>query len=232
MEVTAITRRRNPDPHLLHQPGDAVGIPASFAASPWSRSHLHHLRSVLGYQGRQAGRHARAADLALCGAGGAVRARRAGYRDLARAFPHVPALHRFVGRWIIAIDEDIDPDNADALFWAMSYRCQPQHDLHGRAAQASRPRPARAARRRRDRGRAHQCDAQGHLRAGRAAQARIHGARARRSGSGSACRRSSRRARGMATISAIGRRISTRQARMAAASNYFALGRETRQPAA
>jgi 4-hydroxy-3-polyprenylbenzoate decarboxylase len=38
-------------------------------------------------------------------------------------------LHRFAGKWIVAIDEDIDPDNADALFWAMSYRCQPQHDL-------------------------------------------------------------------------------------------------------
>jgi 4-hydroxy-3-polyprenylbenzoate decarboxylase len=38
-------------------------------------------------------------------------------------------LHRFAGKWIVAVDEDIDPENADALFWAMSYRCQPQHDL-------------------------------------------------------------------------------------------------------
>ena len=37
--------------------------------------------------------------------------------------------HRFAGKWIIAVDEDIDPDNADALFWAMSYRSRPQHDL-------------------------------------------------------------------------------------------------------
>ena len=29
----------------------------------------------------------------------------------------------------MAVDEDIVPDNADALLWAMSYRCQPQHDL-------------------------------------------------------------------------------------------------------
>ena len=27
------------------------------------------------------------------------------------------------------LDEDIDPQNADALLWAMSYRCQPQYDL-------------------------------------------------------------------------------------------------------
>jgi 3-polyprenyl-4-hydroxybenzoate decarboxylase len=46
-----------------------------------------------------------------------------------RALYGASSLHRFAGKWIIAIDEDIDPENADALFWAMSYRCQPQHDL-------------------------------------------------------------------------------------------------------
>ena len=30
---------------------------------------------------------------------------------------------RAEGKWIIAINEDIDPDNTDAVFWAMSYRC-------------------------------------------------------------------------------------------------------------
>src|SRR3546814_9565529 len=44
-----------------------------------------------------------------------------------RALYAASTLHRFAGKWIIAIDEDIDPTNADALFWAMSYRCQPQH---------------------------------------------------------------------------------------------------------
>ena len=46
-----------------------------------------------------------------------------------RALHGASVLHRFAGKWIIAVDPDIDPDNADALFWAMSYRCQPQHDL-------------------------------------------------------------------------------------------------------
>jgi 4-hydroxy-3-polyprenylbenzoate decarboxylase len=46
-----------------------------------------------------------------------------------RALNGASTLHRFAGKWVIAIDEDIDPDNADALFWAMSYRCQPQHDI-------------------------------------------------------------------------------------------------------
>jgi 4-hydroxy-3-polyprenylbenzoate decarboxylase len=46
-----------------------------------------------------------------------------------RALYGAATLHRFAGKWIIAVDKDIDPENADALFWAMSYRCQPQHDM-------------------------------------------------------------------------------------------------------
>ena len=37
--------------------------------------------------------------------------------------------NRAVGKYIIAVDEDIDPDNADALFWAMSYRANPALDF-------------------------------------------------------------------------------------------------------
>ncbi len=47
-----------------------------------------------------------------------------------RALDGASTLHRFARKWTSAVDEDIDPHNADALFWAMSYRCQPQHDLH------------------------------------------------------------------------------------------------------
>jgi 3-polyprenyl-4-hydroxybenzoate decarboxylase len=49
--------------------------------------------------------------------------------EIWRALYGAAALHRFAGKWIVAIDEDIEPENADALFWAMAYRCQPQHDL-------------------------------------------------------------------------------------------------------
>jgi len=49
--------------------------------------------------------------------------------EIWRALDGASTLHRFAGKWIIAVDEDIEPQNADALFWAMSYRCQPQHDL-------------------------------------------------------------------------------------------------------
>src|SRR5438445_663713 len=49
--------------------------------------------------------------------------------EIWRALYGAASLHRFAGKWIIAVDEDIEPENADALLWAMSYRCQPQHDL-------------------------------------------------------------------------------------------------------
>ncbi len=39
-------------------------------------------------------------------------------------------LQAIVGKFVIAIDDDIDPENADAVFWAMSYRCNPAKDTH------------------------------------------------------------------------------------------------------
>ena len=33
-----------------------------------------------------------------------------------------------IGKFVVAIDEDIDPENADSVFWAMSYRCSPAKD--------------------------------------------------------------------------------------------------------
>ncbi|MDP3766513.1 MAG: UbiD family decarboxylase, partial [Dehalococcoidia bacterium] len=33
------------------------------------------------------------------------------------------------GKICVAVNDDIDPDNADALFWAMSYRANPDLDL-------------------------------------------------------------------------------------------------------
>ena len=39
-------------------------------------------------------------------------------------------LHRAAGKFVIAINEDIDPTNADALLWAMSYRANASLDMH------------------------------------------------------------------------------------------------------
>ena len=95
-----------------------------------------------------------------------------------RALYGAAALHRAAGKYVIAVNDDIDPDNADALLWAMSYRANPALDIeilphrdqgHGPRSKRNGGEDAIGADRR---------DAQGELSAGVAAQARIHGARA------------------------------------------------------
>jgi 4-hydroxy-3-polyprenylbenzoate decarboxylase len=49
--------------------------------------------------------------------------------EVTRGLAVAASRYRFGGRWIIAVDEDIDPANCDAVFWSMAYRCQPQHDV-------------------------------------------------------------------------------------------------------
>jgi len=49
--------------------------------------------------------------------------------EIWRALYGASALHRFAGNWIVAVNDDIDPENSDAIFWAMCYRCQAQHDV-------------------------------------------------------------------------------------------------------
>src|SRR5262245_24310229 len=40
------------------------------------------------------------------------------------------SLQANIGKVLIAVSEDIDPDNLDAVFWAISYRCNPAEDVH------------------------------------------------------------------------------------------------------
>jgi 4-hydroxy-3-polyprenylbenzoate decarboxylase len=47
-----------------------------------------------------------------------------------RAMYGAAVLHRAAGKYVIAVNEDIDPTNADALLWAMSYRANPSLDMH------------------------------------------------------------------------------------------------------
>ena len=45
--------------------------------------------------------------------------------EIWRALHGAASLHRAAGKYVIAVNDDIDPENADALFWAMSYRANP-----------------------------------------------------------------------------------------------------------
>ncbi|HUB95048.1 MAG TPA: UbiD family decarboxylase [Stellaceae bacterium] len=49
--------------------------------------------------------------------------------EIWRALYGASALHRAAGKYVIAVNDDIDPDNADAIFWAMCYRANPALDL-------------------------------------------------------------------------------------------------------
>jgi 4-hydroxy-3-polyprenylbenzoate decarboxylase len=46
-----------------------------------------------------------------------------------RALYGTMSLQAAIGKFVIAIDDDIDPNNADAVFWAMGYRCNPVEDV-------------------------------------------------------------------------------------------------------
>jgi UbiD family decarboxylase len=49
--------------------------------------------------------------------------------EIWRALYGAVAWNRAAGKYVIAINDDIDPDNADALLWAMSYRANPALDI-------------------------------------------------------------------------------------------------------
>jgi 4-hydroxy-3-polyprenylbenzoate decarboxylase len=127
MEVTAITRRRHPilTSFISQVTPSESSVIRRVAMEP---VYLHHLRSVLGIAAVK--RVAMHEPLTSLYAVIAIQcARGTPESEIWRALHGAASLHRFAGKWVIAIDEDIEPENADALFWAMSYRCQPQHDL-------------------------------------------------------------------------------------------------------
>jgi UbiD family decarboxylase len=49
--------------------------------------------------------------------------------EIWRAMYALVSQHRAIGKYVIALDEDIDPENLDAVWWALSYRCNPALDV-------------------------------------------------------------------------------------------------------
>jgi 4-hydroxy-3-polyprenylbenzoate decarboxylase len=127
MNVTAITRRRNAilTSFISQVTPSESSVIRRVAMEPL---YLHHLRSVLAINSvKRVAMHEPLTS--LYAVIGIQFARGAPETEIWRALNGASTLHRFAGKWIVAVDEDIDPHDADALFWAMSYRCQPQHDL-------------------------------------------------------------------------------------------------------
>jgi 4-hydroxy-3-polyprenylbenzoate decarboxylase len=128
MDVTAITRRRNPiiTSFISQVTPSESSVIRKAAMEPLFLSYLKKNLSVRGVK-----RVAMHEPLTSLYAVIAIQFERGTPEtEVWRAMQAASILHRFAGKWIVAVDDDIDPENADALFWAMSYRCQPQYDLH------------------------------------------------------------------------------------------------------
>jgi len=127
MDVTAITRRRNAVlTSFISQvtPSESSTI-RRVAMEP---VFLNYLQATLGVRGvmRVSMHEPLTSVIALI----AIQFRRdTPQTEIWRALHGAASLHRYAGKWIVAINEDIDPENSDALFWAMCYRTQPQYDV-------------------------------------------------------------------------------------------------------
>src|SRR5207302_3018088 len=127
MEVTCITRRR-----------DAILTSIISQVTPSESSlikrvaleplFLEHLRSALGIRGvMRVSMHEQITNLRNVLV--LIMDRNTPRTEIWRALYGAVAWNRAAGKYVIAVNDDIDPDNADALLWAMSYRANPDLDL-------------------------------------------------------------------------------------------------------
>ena len=128
MDVTAITRRRDAIlTSIISQvtPSESsvierIGMEPLFSQFP--EEHARH-------QGHQARVDARAAHQHPQGHRADLQ-RDVPTTEIWRALYGAAVLHRAAGKSVIAVNDDIDPDNADAILWAMSFRANPSLDFH------------------------------------------------------------------------------------------------------
>jgi 4-hydroxy-3-polyprenylbenzoate decarboxylase len=127
MEVTCITRRR-----------DAILTSIISQVTPSESSlikrvaleplFLDHLRNALGIRGvKRVSMHEPLTNLRKVVV--LIMDRNMPRTEIWRALYGAVAWNRAAGKYVIAVNDDIDPDNADAILWAMSYRANPDLDL-------------------------------------------------------------------------------------------------------
>jgi 4-hydroxy-3-polyprenylbenzoate decarboxylase len=127
VDITAITRRRNAVVcSIISQvtPSES-SVVKRLAYEPM---YLAHLRDVLGIRGiKRVVMHEPLTNLRrfvfLQFAPGTARS------EVWRALYGTIALQSSIGKFVIAVDNDIDTGNPDAIFWAMGYRCNPVEDM-------------------------------------------------------------------------------------------------------
>jgi 4-hydroxy-3-polyprenylbenzoate decarboxylase len=124
--VTAITRRRDAilTSFISQVTPSESSVVKRLAYEPL---YLAHLRDTLGIRGiRRVALHEPLTNLRkvvfLQFSRGTART------EVWRGLQGAMTLQAAIGKFVIAIDEDIDPENPDAVLWAMSYRCSPATD--------------------------------------------------------------------------------------------------------
>ena len=127
LNVTCITHRKNPIlTSIISQvtPSESSVI-KRVAMEPLF---LNHLRSTLGINGitkvllHEPLTNLRPVLFVQCD-------RTIPNTEIWRALYGLAAFQPICGKYIIAINEDIDPDNGDAIFWALAYRSNPALDV-------------------------------------------------------------------------------------------------------
>jgi 4-hydroxy-3-polyprenylbenzoate decarboxylase len=128
MRVTAITHRRNPViPSYISQVTPSESSLVKRVA--YEPLFLAHLRETLGIRAvTRVSLHEALTGLqrlvVVTLEKGAPRT------EVWRALHGAAFLRADTGKITIAVNEDIDPDNADAIFWAMAFRMNPVEDVH------------------------------------------------------------------------------------------------------
>jgi 3-polyprenyl-4-hydroxybenzoate decarboxylase len=127
MDVTCITRRSDPVmTSIISQvtPSESSCI----KQVAYETIFINHLRDALGIKGvKKVALHEPLTNIRKVIA--VVCERDMPSTEVWRALYGAATLLRAGGKFVIAINDDIDPSNADALFWAMAYRCNPILDM-------------------------------------------------------------------------------------------------------
>ena len=127
LQVTAITRRTNAI--LTSWISQVTPSESSCIKRPaYEAAQIYHLRTNLGIQGvKKVVTHEPLTALQRLIV--IVVERDMPRTEIWRALYGVASFRRAEGKWIVAVNDDIDPDNADATFWAMCFRCKPHRDV-------------------------------------------------------------------------------------------------------
>jgi UbiD family decarboxylase len=127
MMVTAITRRRNPViPSYISQVAPSESSVMKRVA--YEPLFLAHLRGTLGIRGvKRVSLHEPLTGLLRVTV--VTVEREMPRTEVWRALHGAAFFKADCGKICIAVNDDIDPDNADALLWAMAYRMNPVADL-------------------------------------------------------------------------------------------------------